>query len=154
MRPSAEPSRTTPSQRFPVPGVRAGISLVEFLLVASILAVGLLGLGAMQVAALRGLAGTRTRLAAATLADNALEEMAAGPGPSPAARGGPWVRRFDRNGQPAASASAFFTVTVTGSAPDAPDAPAQVRTYRATVTWVEDAGSAPGCVTLTRLRLP
>lgn len=154
MRPPAGLSRPTPSQRFPVPRFRAGFSLVEFLLVAFILAVGLLGLGAMQVAALRGLAGTRTRLAAATLADNALEEMAAGPGPAPAARGGPWVGRFDRNGQPATSASAFFTVTVTRSAPDAPVAPAQARAYRATVTWVEDARSPPGRVTLIRLRFP
>jgi len=54
---------------------------VEFLLAACILGVGLLGLGALQVAAARGLACTWNRLIAATLAGNAVETALAGAEP-------------------------------------------------------------------------
>jgi Tfp pilus assembly protein PilV len=88
-----------------------GFFLVEFLLAACILGVGLLGLGTLQVAAARGLAGTWNRLIAATLAGNALETAMAG---AEAPRV-PRVCRFDRDGRPAAAGPAFFTVTAARS---------------------------------------
>ena len=148
-----------------------GFTLVEFLLVAFILAVGLLGLGAMQVATLRGGAGAGTRLTAATLASNALEEVLAEAWPLFLARRGqdppgpvalkytvpgpgPWVARFGRDGLPASAQSAFFTVAVTRSAPGgraSRDASAAAREFRATVAWTEGTPPVPRTLTLTRL---
>jgi hypothetical protein len=123
---------------------------VEFLLVACILSVGLLGLGALQVATVRALGGTWTRLAAATLAENALEGITADAGRGLPTRPGPWVQRFDRDGRPTAARSAFFTVTVTRSAAGSP-APAWA--YQAAATWVGAPGSGPGSIILARLVL-
>jgi prepilin-type N-terminal cleavage/methylation domain-containing protein len=161
------PRRPIPSGRCP----RSGFTLVEFLLVAFILAVGLLGLGAMQVATVRGGAGAETRLTAATLANNTLEEILAEarqvflarrgqdapwpvalkytvPGP------GPWVLRFARDGQPATAQSAFFTVAVTRSTPGghaSQDAFAAAREFQSTVAWMEGTPPVPRALTLTRL---
>jgi Tfp pilus assembly protein PilV len=126
---------------------------VELLLVAFVLGVGLLGLSALQVATMRNLAGAWTRLAAATLAGNALAGVLAEAGPGPRERSGkytgagsgPWVEWFDRNGQPATHSPAFFTVTLTRSAP------AGARAFRATVAWVEGAPPAPCRLSLVRL---
>jgi Tfp pilus assembly protein PilV len=134
--------------------------MVELLLVALVLGVGLLGLCVLQVATVRGLAGTWTRLAAATLAHNALAGVLAEAGPvrpgqaRPAAPKytapgpGPWVERFDRNGRPTQDPSAFFTVTVTRSVPD-PLVP--VWAFQAAVVWAEGAPGASGRISLTRL---
>jgi hypothetical protein len=148
---------------------------VEFLLVAFILAVGLLGLGAMQVATVRGGAGAETRLTAATLANNTLEEILAEARqvflarrgqdpPGPAALKytvpgpGPWVLRFARDGQPAPGGGdaqpAFFTVAVTRSAPGGHavlDTFAAAREFRATVAWMEGTPPVPRTLSLTRL---
>jgi len=129
---------------------------VELLLVAFVLGVGLLGLSALQVATMRNLAGAWTRLAAATLAGNALAGVLAEAGPGPRERSGkytgagsgPWVEWFDRNGQPATHSPAFFTVTVTRSVPD-PLVP--VWAFQAAVVWAEGAPGASGRISLTRL---
>jgi len=122
-----------------------GFSLVEFILVAFILAVGLLGLGRMLVATARAEAGAEARQTALNLAEAVLETIQAeakGTGPA----SGPWPLRFDRNGLPADGGRAFFTVTVTRSAPDGS---ATARLFRATVAWAE--GPAPGTLTSFRL---
>lgn len=53
-----------------------GFSLVEFLLVAIILGVGLLGLAALISISIRGFGGGRTRNAAASLAGSVLDRLA------------------------------------------------------------------------------
>ena len=68
-----------------------GFSILEFLLAAVILAVGLLGLGGLQVASLRARGATRAQLGGLALATSALEEAlgqarihrARGGGPEP-----------------------------------------------------------------------
>jgi hypothetical protein len=152
--------------------------MVEFLLVAFILAVGLLGLGALQVATVRGGAGARNRMVAATLATGALEsvlaearrvwEAAAVPGPGMApppavplvrrftsAETSRWLERFDRDGLPAARRDAFYTVTVTRAEPVLPAGAGGLlaaRVFQATVTWEEDAAPAPpGRLALSRI---
>lgn len=55
---------------------QAGFSLVELLMVAFILGVGMLGLAALQTAAIRAGGGSRNRDAAAYLANNVLESLA------------------------------------------------------------------------------
>jgi prepilin-type N-terminal cleavage/methylation domain-containing protein len=132
----------------PVSGRPPGFSLVEFLVVAFILAVGLLGLGRMQLATVRAEARAEARQTALQLAEAVLETIqaearGAGDGPEP----GRWLGRFDRDGLPAAGRPAFFVVTVTGSAPGG-CAPA--RLVRASVAWAEDA-ARPGRLTLFRL---
>ena len=54
----------------------AGFSLVEFLMVAVIMGVGLLGLAALSAISVRGFGGSRTRDAATNLADNILDRLA------------------------------------------------------------------------------
>ena len=51
-------------------GPRRGFSLIEFLMVAFILAVGLLGLGGMQAATARAHGGAGNRMTAAILAED------------------------------------------------------------------------------------
>ncbi|HTL99215.1 MAG TPA: prepilin-type N-terminal cleavage/methylation domain-containing protein [Holophagaceae bacterium] len=62
--------------RSPRPNSSAGFSMVEFLFVAVILGVGLLGLAALSAVAIRGFGGSRTRDAAANLADSVLDRLA------------------------------------------------------------------------------
>lgn len=153
MRRLADPPRPRRSGRPP------GFSLVEFVLVAFILAVGLLGLGGMQVATARAEAGAGARQTALDLAEALLEQVQAevkgralpAPSADPAGLGpGPWLGRFDRDGLPAGDGPAFFTVTVTGSAPPGP---APARLFRATAAWAEDA-ARPGRLTSFRLLRP
>ena len=124
---------------------RGGFSLVEFLMAAFILAVGLLGLGAMQIATTRGMAAAGARQTALGLAEAALEgaqwearrafrarcrqppDAPADPGPAPR------QEPFDRDGWPAAERPGFFTLSVTWSAPD----PTPLRVVRARVSWPE-----------------
>jgi Tfp pilus assembly protein PilV len=127
-----------------MPALRAGFSLVEFLLVACLLGVGLLGLGALQLGVVRGLGGAWARLAALTLAGNALEDPAVWGPQEPESR----TERFDHGGQPTQAPSGLFTLTVRRWSPAGPDGPAAVR---ATVTW---ADPVPGRVSLTRLVRP
>lgn len=54
---------------------RAGFSLVEFLMVAIILGVGLLGLAALTATTIRGFGGSRSRDVAAGLADSVLDRL-------------------------------------------------------------------------------
>ncbi|MDR3671029.1 MAG: hypothetical protein P4L36_09295 [Holophaga sp.] len=115
---------------------------MEFLLVACLLGVGLLGLCALQLGVVRGLGGTWIRLAALTLAGNALEPV---PGRQEPDTG---TERFDRNGRPTRGPSGFFTVTVSRTPPAHGEGPAALR---ATVTW---ADPVPGRVCLTRLAGP
>jgi hypothetical protein len=159
------------STRFPIrPGPSGAFTMVEFLLAAFILAVGLLGLGALQVATVAGGGGSRTRMAAAALGNNVLERVLAearlvyqgyGLGGG-SAQADPrytepgwseWVERFDRDGLPTAAEAGFFTVTVTRSEPAGlPPSPlATVREFRATVVWAEGAPAAPKSLTLNRL---
>jgi len=129
----------------PARGRAGGFALVECLLVAFILAVGLLGLGALQLATVRGHAAAWTRLVALNLAGNALETLQAEARvAAPAADPGPRLARFDRDGLPAAAHPAFFAVTVTGTALGT------ARRCRASVTWPED-GPGSGRLTLVRL---
>ena len=149
---------------------RRGFSLIEFLMVAFILAVGLLGLGGMQAATARAHGGAGNRMTAAILAGNALEEVLAEAGrASRARRGGealpgsgkytgpgygPWVARFGRDGRPTEARSAFYTVTVTRTAPgtrEGRDAVPAAWAFRAAVTWPEGPGPAPGRLDLARI---
>jgi Tfp pilus assembly protein PilV len=122
--------------------------MVEFLVVACLLGVGLLGLGALQLGVARGLGQAWTRLAAVTLAGNALEPVRSPLEPEAD------PERFDRNGQPAQGASGCFTVTVRRLPPADPAEPADLAepaglaVVRATVTW---ADPVPGRVSLARL---
>jgi len=143
--------------------------MVEFLLVAFILAVGLLGLGALQVATVRGGAGTRTRMTAAALATSALEavlaearmvfradglDAQAGPDgdAAPAERSytapgqARWEAQFDVDGQPVTPESrAFYTVTVRRMGPAVPPpagAPVTAREFQASVAWLEQGAPA------------
>lgn len=54
---------------------RAGFSLVEFLMVAIILGVGLLGLAALTSMSIRGFGGSRVRNAAASLGGSVLDRL-------------------------------------------------------------------------------
>lgn len=140
-------------QRLPDPprpsrsGRPPGFSLVEFILVAFILAVGLLGLGGMQVATARAEAGAQARQTALNLAEGVLEAIQAEVGISGWAGPGLRLGRFDRDGLPADGRRAFFTVTVTRSTPDGAS---PARLYRATVAWAEGA-ARPGRLTTFRL---
>ena len=124
---------------------------------ACILGVGLLGLAAMQAATARAQGGAGSRLTAAILAGDALEQILAEAGPASRNRApgalkytgpgaGPWVERFGRDGQPAEDRAAFYTVTVTRSAPGAVPA---AWAFRAAVTWPERP--VPGRFSLARL---
>ncbi len=113
------------------PPPAAGFSLLECLLVTLILAVGLLGLAALQLATVRAQAGTRTRLVADALAVSALERALAG------VDEGPGERLFDRDGRPAGEPRACYAVTLAAG-----PGPAATLRLRATVTWA--AGQPPG----------
>jgi len=139
--------------------------MVEFLLVACLLGVGLLGLGALQVATTRGGGWTRTRMDAAALAGNALEAALAEArlvwrpgappesGPSPLVRTytAPeqtrWVASFSRDCRPLDDpAAGFYRVTVSRAepvSPPRPDAPATAHAFQATVAWTEESAAAP-----------
>lgn len=153
------------------PAAPAGFSLVEFLLVAVILAVGLLGLGGLEVAALRGGASSRDHMVALALAGDALEAAAfeatgarggrRGWGGQPR-RTGPgtrWISHHGRDGQPLPSSrpACFRRELTRAEVPEAmaamapmdpmetPAAPSRTAAgvYRATVTWAEAAPVAP-----------
>jgi Tfp pilus assembly protein PilV len=113
--------------------------MVEFLLVAGILALGLLGLAALQAGAARALAGARNRVVALNLAVSALEResarvRAAGAAADDLALAG-WTRLHDRDGQAESARPPFFTVTVTSGA--GPDGTLRLR---AAVAWQEGRG--------------
>jgi type IV pilus assembly protein PilV len=55
---------------------RAGFSIVEFLLAAVILGIGLLGLAALTVMSTKGFGGSRTRNGASNLAGSVLDRLA------------------------------------------------------------------------------
>jgi Tfp pilus assembly protein PilV len=138
---------------------------VEFLLVAVILAVGLLGLGGLQVAAVRGGAASRSQMVALALAGDALETAAfeaAGAGrgrpgwPGQPRYTGPdtrWISQHDRDGRPVRSSgpggfSLVLTRTEAMASPEpmerrAAGARAAAGVFRARVTWVEAAPVAP-----------
>lgn len=59
-----------------IPSSRAGFSMVEFLLVAVILSVGLLGLAALTAMSVRGFGGSRIRGVASNLAGSVLDRLA------------------------------------------------------------------------------
>jgi len=151
-----------------LPAAPAGFSLVEFLLVAVILAVGLLGLGGLQVAAVRGGAASRNHMVALALAGDALEAAAfeaadartGRPGwggqPRCTGPGTRWVSHHGRDGQPLPSSrpACFRRELTRTEAPEAmapmdtlepPAAPSRTAAgvYRATVTWAEAAPVAP-----------
>jgi Tfp pilus assembly protein PilV len=127
-----------------------GFSLVEFSLVAFILAVGLLGLGGMLAATTRAEAGAGARQTALNLAEGVLETIQAESKGRGAPAPGPWLSRFDRDGLPADPPEAFFTVTVTRSTPDGM---IPARLFRASVAWAEGA-ARPGRLTTFRLLCP
>jgi len=104
----------------PASGRAGGFVLVEVLLAAFILAVGLLGLAALQVAAERVRAATRARTVALALAASALERGQAG------------ASGHDPDGRPVPGPRGRFTVTVGAAA-----GPAGTRSLRATVAWAE-----------------
>ena len=62
-------------RRFPTSSLR-GFSLVEFLMVAIILGIGLLGLAALTTTAIRGYSGSRTRDSAVALSSTVLDRLA------------------------------------------------------------------------------
>ena len=64
--------RTHPSSR----STRSGFSIIEFLVVAMILGVGLLGLAALSTISIRGYSGSRTRDVASNLAGSVLDRLA------------------------------------------------------------------------------
>jgi Tfp pilus assembly protein PilV len=103
--------------------------MVEFLLAAAILAVGLLGLAGLQAGAARAAAGARNRMAELNLAVSALEQGAALR--RTGAEAG-WTRQHDRDGQSDTAGAPFFTVTVTSGA--GPDGTTRLR---AAVVWRE-----------------
>jgi len=139
-----DPPRPSRSARPP------GFSLVEFILVAFILAVGLLGLGRMLAATARAEAGAGARQTALNIAEGALETVQAEAKGRGAPAPGPWLLRFDRDGLPADTPAAFFTLTVTRSAPEGAT---PARLFRATVAWAEGAAH-PGRLTTFRLVRP
>jgi len=126
----------TPRRPSPMPAA-AGFSLVECLLVAVLLAVGLLGLAGLQLATLRAQAGTRTRLVAETLAASTLERALAEVRQSGAGWSGTRRCPHDRDGRPARGTGAFYRVILTAS-----PGPAATLRLRATVSWT--AGQPPG----------
>ena len=128
----------------------AGFSLVEFILVAFILAVGLLGLGGMLSATVRAEAGAGARQTALNLAEGVLETIQAEAKGRCAPAPGPWLLRFGRDGLSADAPAACFTVTVTRSAPDGVT---PARLFRASVAWAEGAAH-PGRLSTFRLLCP
>ncbi len=134
----------------PSPSRRAGFALAEVLVVAFLLAVGLLGLVALQVAAVRAGAGAAARAAALALAEGALETALAQarhrePPAFPGA-GEPAPRGFGLDGLPAGTRPAFFSVGVAHR-----EAGPGIWEATATVTWAEGAGLARRSLTLRRL---
>ena len=141
-----------------------GFSIVELLLVAFILGVGLLGIGAMQVAAVRGGGGGHARMIALGLANNALEQVQAEgraqlldrdapPPPFRSSLDGPgtWLATYDREGAACGPGAPFFTVTVTREAVAA-GAGRQGR-FQASVAWLEPdqaAGNRPRTLAVAR----
>jgi hypothetical protein len=127
---------------------------VELLLVAFLLAVGLLGLGALQVAVVRARAACGDRAAAAGLGNGVLESalaearaaLLAGRSADPAPtewrkytdpEASRWVERFGPDGAPGCAVPRF-TVTLTRDDPAGPaSGEVQARTFQATVSWGE-----------------
>ncbi|MGA2079871.1 MAG: hypothetical protein ABSH53_04570 [Holophaga sp.] len=138
---------------------RGGFALAEVLVAGFILAVGLLGLAALQVATVRHRAGSWSRQTAVALGLGALEaglaqlrlerlDRDAG-GPGRQAGGWPREAAYDREGRPAGSAPAGFTVTLTRA-----PGPGATVALRAVVTWMEGTPPAPRSLALVRLAAP
>jgi hypothetical protein len=143
--------------------------MVELLMVAAILAFGLLGLAALQTATVRAGAAAAARRTAASLADGILDALQAegrraflarilqgleSPDSPSGSLPAPRVESYDREGRPGDQGPPFFTVTVTWSHP----APRLERSLpaclvRARVTWPEGIPAAPGQLGRCRLIL-
>jgi Tfp pilus assembly protein PilV len=131
---------------------RRGFALAELLLAAFILAVGLLGLGALQVATVRHGGGSWARLTALALALDALEAGSAEarlerPGRDPAPGSWPREQRYDREGRPARVGEGWFTVTVARR-----PGPGATEAFRAAVAWTEGPSLPPRRLVLVRLQ--
>jgi hypothetical protein len=113
------------------------VILAETLVAAFILAVGLLGLGALQVAAAAAATEARTRRIALVLVRNALEAV-------PGTTG---VTAFDPEGREAGLGPAFFTVTVARVA-------GAGEWYRAEAAWTGGRRPGPRRLTLDRRVAP
>jgi prepilin-type N-terminal cleavage/methylation domain-containing protein len=118
----------------PVSAAQQGFSLIELLLAAWILGVGLLGLAGVQVAALRMVGASRARLEALALAEGSLAAL-----PGDAADPGPRARVAGR-----------FTVTLV-RLPVRPGTLPGLRAVAAQVRWREEAQGEPRNLVLTRL---
>ena len=114
----------------------AGAVLLEALLVAVVLGVGLLGLLGLEEAALRGRGGTWARMGALALAMSTMEE--AGPAGLEPGTCRTWSRPLGDGTRP------FYQVTVRGVGG---------RGLEVRVTW-DDAGSGPAPRVVTLAFLP
>lgn len=135
-------------------GAQAGVSMLEMLLVAAVLGVGVLGLLALLTGTVRAAGSSWARLTALTLANNALEEtlgeaQAQAPGVSPWE--GAWERTCALDGVPSGAAPPFFTVRVRPLPPDGEGLGLiPLRVVQAQVTWREGVPPLPRTVTLAR----
>lgn len=71
------PSRPLKPRTAPRPGRQAGMTMVELLVVAVLLGVGLLGLAALQTVTIKVAGGNRHRIAAAYVGHSVLDRIAA-----------------------------------------------------------------------------
>jgi prepilin-type N-terminal cleavage/methylation domain-containing protein len=117
----------------PVSAAQTGFSLIELLLAAWILGVGLLGLAGVQVAALRMLGASRARLEALALAEGSLAALQ-GDAADPV---------------PGARAVGRFTLTLVWL-PVRPGTLPGLRAVAAQVCWREEAKGEPRNLVLTR----
>ena len=115
----------------------SGFSILEFLLMAVILGVGLLGLGALQVATLRARGATRVRLEALALATSCLEQ----------ALGEGRIGQGGAGASPFAAAAPGFEAVETGRT-------ATPGELRVRVSWREGGGGALQALLLSRLACP
>jgi type II secretory pathway pseudopilin PulG len=119
----------------PVANARMGFSLVELVMVAWLLGVGLLGLAGVQVAALRMLGASRARQEALALAEDALAAAQGG--------GGAGTQRPLLEGPPGFALTLAWLPAPSG-------APPGLHTVAAKVVWQEEAKGAPQTLVLTR----